>query len=268
LHHFGDIGSFPARLTNLFRGGWIESLVTSVPYNLPDEMLPLVAQIGELDASSMALSDELYLGLVADTADARATGRLARVKVHSTNRKAFARVLRAQQGETIDFSADLEPVRAYYNLDPRTFYQLLQFGRLSGARDMSLHSAALGEAEVAALLTADLSNLRHLRLSGWNLTRDVVAALANSPAVAKLATLGLNVCGIQAGSVTALVRSPLFATVKTLDLSGNKIGKGGVTALLKPDVPPALKQLVLNGGWLSAADKRRLKAKYGAKLKV
>lgn len=269
LNHFADIGAFPVRLTDLFRDGWIEALVTYIPFNLPADMLPLLAQVGELDVSSFSLNDERLLGLAADTAAARATGRLARVNVHSSNRKAFAGVMRVQQGESLDLSADLAPVRAYNNLDAQTFHQLLQFGRLSGARDLYLDSFGdLGAAEVTALLTADLSDLRHLRLRDWKFTRAAMEELANSPALAKLATLSLESCRIQSPSVTAVVRSPLFATLKTLVLSGNNIGKLGVAALLKVDVPPKLQRLVLTDYRLDAADRRRLKKKFGTKLRV
>ncbi len=146
----------------------------------------------------------------------------------------------------------------------------MQFGRLSGARDLYLNSSRgkLGDEEAAALVTADLSGLRHLRLNGWKFTKGGMEALVNSPALAKLATLGLRSCGVHAASVAALANSPLFRTVKTLDLAFNTIGAGGAAALLKAGVPPKLKKLVLTGCRLDAADQRRLRAKFGAKLKV
>jgi hypothetical protein len=95
LSHFGDVGALPARVTNLFRDGWVESLATDIYFDVTDSgALALAAQVGELDVSRYALSDELLVAVVDETAEARATGRLARVKVHKRNQKAFERLVR------------------------------------------------------------------------------------------------------------------------------------------------------------------------------
>lgn len=264
---FSDVGSFPARLTNLFRDGWIESLVTSITDRMSGDVVKLAVQVGELDISTYPLRDETFVGVVADTAEARATGRLSRLKVHSHNRKELAQLLRVEQGKAIDSAAGLDPVRDYVNLDATTFRQLLRFGRLSGARNLSLHSARLGEAEVAALVTADLSDLRQLRLYGWKLTRTAVETLGNCPALSKLTVLRLPSCAVKGPCVSALVSGPLFARLRTLDLSQNAIGSAGVAALLKVEVPAKLK-LVLNDYRLTANDRKKLKRKYGPQVKV
>jgi uncharacterized protein (TIGR02996 family) len=269
LLHFSDIGSFPIRLMNLFRDGWIESLVTNIAYRWETDMLPFATQVGELDVSMSALTDELLVGVVADTAAARATGRLSRLTVHSRNRKELTKLLRAERGEEID-SADLAPTRDYTNLDDTTFRQLLQFGRFSGARNLSLHTrfSDLSEAEAAGLITADLSDLRQLHLYGWKLTRTAVETLVKGPALSKLTALQLQACGVTGGGVSALVSGPLFANLKTLDLSWNRIGKLGVAALMKAAVPEKLKILLLVGCQLQSDERRKLKRRYGARLKA
>jgi uncharacterized protein (TIGR02996 family) len=273
LSHFGDAGALPARVTNLFRDGWVESLATDIYFDVTHSgSLALAARVGELDVSRYALSDELLLAVAGETAEARASGRLARVKVHGRNRQAFERLVRAEHGEAVDLSADLEPVRHYPALTPRTFDLFLRFGRFGGARGLTLNSDfvdVLGDAELSALLTAaDLSELRRLKLENWVLTRAGVAALAESSAPARLTELCLEACHIRAAGVTALVTRPLFATLKVLDLSRNTIGKGGVAALLKAPVPPSLRRLVLAPWGMSASEKKQLKAKFGSKLEL
>ena len=266
--NLSNVGSLPVRITNLFRDGWIESLALLVG-GLNKELKALVAQVGELDLSRYPFGDEWLVRIVSDTAKARATGRLTRVKVHSTNRKAFEQLVRMQQGEEIGASADLGPTRGYNNLDSQTFHKLLRFGRLSGARDLALHSSgALGEKELSALLTADLSKLRSLRFYNWTFTRAMIAALVDSPALVKLTTLQIPACGVQGGSVSTIIARPLFANLKVLDLSWNNIGKVGVEALMRADVSPNLKELVLTGCPVTTNDRKRLKAKYRARVKV
>ena len=267
LSNLGDLGALPVRLTNLFRDGWIESLALYAG-GLDNQQKALVAQVGELDVSRCSLGDAELIRIASDTAKARATGRLSRVKVRPENRKAFAEIVRIQQGEEDPDGASLEPVRAYHLCDITTFRQLLKFGRLDGARDLTLniHGGTFGEEQLSALLGADQSRLRHLRLYGWTLPRTVLVALADSPALAKLATLELRACRLQGGGVSALVASPMFERLKVLDLSWNNIGKAGVEALMKVRVPGTLKKLVLSG--CSADDRKRLKAKYGTRAKV
>ncbi len=264
LGDFSDVGSLPARVANLFRDGWVESLLADIDYSGVQAFAP---QVGELDVSRYAVIDQLLVGLVAGTTAARESGRLARLTVHDRNRETFASLLRIQQGETIDAAGAVEAFRFYAGLNTQTFGLLLRFGRLSGVRELTL-DGDLGEAEVAALVTADLSDLRLLRLQHWRFTRAAMETLANSPGLKKLSTLLLLSCNVHAASVSALVKSPLFTTVKTLDLSGNAIGKAGVEALVKAPVPPKLKELTLSGWRLTAPDRRRLKAKFGAKLTV
>jgi hypothetical protein len=68
--------------------------------------------------------------------------------------------------------------------------------------------------------------------------------------------------------VAALIASPLVNTLRTLDLSGNNIGKAGASALLKAEVPPALEELILTDCRLGEDEKKQLRAKFGAKVKL
>lgn len=269
MNHFMDVGSFPTRLINLFRDGWIETLALPLAGELDTDARPLLAQVGELDVSRYGLTDDFLLALATATAKARTDGRLTRVKVHSSNRKAFDHILQIQQGKEADTSADLEPVRGYYQLNTQTFRQLLRFGRLSGARDLFISCGVpFGEAEVEALLTADLSITRYLGLYGWAFTRTAMEALASAPDLTKLTTLQLRACRINGQIVSALVASPLFAVLKTLDLSENRLGKPAVESLMEVEVPAKLKELHLQSCQLQPGDKRRLKRKYGKRVKT
>jgi uncharacterized protein (TIGR02996 family) len=268
LYDFNDAGSLPARFTNLFRDGWIETIGTSIIYNLRESgVIPLLEHVGTFDVSRYGTSDELLLTVAAETAPARTTGRLARVKVHSSNRKAFDRLLRAQHGETIDLSADLGPERQYTNLNADLFARLAEFGRLSGARELYLHSGfALGAAELDMLRAADLSELRRLRLEYWELPRAAIERFVKSPALANLTALCLQGCSVRGPGVAAIVKSPLFARLHTLDLTVNPIGSAGAAALAGAKVPPKLKELVLAGCPLEPDDRKKLKRKYGTRL--
>jgi uncharacterized protein (TIGR02996 family) len=262
---FSDLGALPVRIANLFRDGWVETLATVVSYEFPPDLLALIAQVGELDMSRYEITDDALVGVVAATAAVRASGRLRRVTVHSRNRAAFARLLKAESGEETDPSADLGSTRRYHNLTPERFQLLLRFGRLSGAHDLFIQGD-LGTEEARALVTADLRGLRHLRLNGWTLAREALQALVTAPALQKLATVSLTTCRLQPATMRALVASPLFQTLKTLDLSWNTFGKATVAVLADAPAPASLKQLLFHGTILPQDERKRLKSKYRARM--
>ena len=52
--------------------------------------------------SRYEITDDMLVGVVADTAAVRASGRLTRIKVHSRNQKALARLLEVESGAETD----------------------------------------------------------------------------------------------------------------------------------------------------------------------
>lgn len=279
LGYIDDIGSLPARFTDLFRDGWVESVAMRfLPLDgIHDGVVPLIAQAGELDVSVFPMSVETMVGLVANTAAARATGRLARVIVHRNSQKEFDQLVRAEAGDEVSVGGKLGAERRHGDLNPRTFDLLLRTGRLSGARAMTLGDNGLGDEQLRALLdTADLSKLRELWLSDWELSRAGVSELANTDKLAQLtelnfyldptddaafpgirelaantglrnvATLRLVNCGLGDDEARALAKSKCFPKLKVLELSQNPdVTDAGVAALLSAAHFPHLTRVIL-----------------------
>lgn len=277
--YIDDIGSLPARFTDLFRDGWVESVamrflpLDGISYGAAS----LVAQAGELDVSVFPMHENTMVGLVANTATARATGRLARVVVHKNSQKAFDQLVRAAAGDEVSVGGKLGAERRHGDLNPRTFDLLLRTGRLSGARAMTLAGRDLGDEQLQSLLdTADLSKLRELWLSEWDLTRAGVAALANGTALRQLielnfdsvppgdaafpgirelaantglrnvSTLRLISCGLSDVDVRTLAKSKCFPNLKVLELSQNPdLTEVGVAALLSAAHFPHFTRVIL-----------------------
>ena len=186
---------------------------------------------------------------MADTADARATGRLSRVVVHRANQKAFDQLIKVEQGGSASLGGRLGAERRHGGLNPRTFDLLLRTGQLSGARAMTLGGVLLGDDQLRALIdTADLSDLRELWLSGWALTRAGVVALANGPALARLTELNLDATplGAATGAVRELAANSGLRNVETLRLIDCAIGDGDARTLAKSPCFPKLKRLELS----------------------
>jgi uncharacterized protein (TIGR02996 family) len=204
----GEEGSLPARFAELFRDGWVESVschAGNLAYCLTAGT-ELLVRVGTIDVSAVRVDDEVLISLAAGTGEARFNGRLARIKVHKNNQKAFDQLLRAQQGETVALTAlkgALGPNRHHSRLTTYVFDLLLRTGQLAGATELALHGW-LGDEDLAALLATDLGALRNLRLEGWNLSWDGVAALANDPALARVTALDLTTCRLGSDSVADL----------------------------------------------------------------
>ncbi|MBN9122595.1 MAG: TIGR02996 domain-containing protein [Planctomycetes bacterium] len=293
LGALGDLGALPARFARLFRDGWVESVGAGL-YDLglrdaTDGATAFFARVGELDLSEdYPMSDEDLVALVAATGAARAAGRLVRVKVNTRNQKAFDQLVRTQQGERVALTAldtDLGPDRYHGGLTPALFDLTLRAGRFDGARTLTL-SGNLGDAELSALLaTADLSELRALRLEGWHLTRAGAAALANSPVLGRLTELGLEqcaigsregaavpplasatglrglevlrlvACGLLDADAAALANARSFPKLKHLDLTGNhELTARGAAAVLAPKHVPHLSRVDLVNTRIASAE--------------
>ncbi len=243
---FRDFGSLPARLAGLFRDGWVEHVKLDYYYAAFDaDLAPLLMTVGELDVSRFRLPEEMLFRLVADTAEARETGRLARVKVHTRVRKVFDDLVQAQRGETVPPAGELEE-RSYVNLTPRVFELLSRAGRLSRAPRLTLSSGGmLGDTDVPTLLAADLSDLRVLRLDVWSLSRGGVQTLVNSPALSQLKTLEIEATDIGGGGVAALARATGLRSLESLRLMDCGLTDADAEALAKSKSLPNLVHLDL-----------------------
>lgn len=264
--YIDDIGSLPARFTDLFRDGWVESVVMHfLPFDgIHDGAASLIAQAGELDVSAFPMHEDTMVGLVANTAAARATGRLARVIVHRNSQKAFDQLVRAEAGDEVSVSGKLGAERRHGYLNPRTFDLMLRTGQLSGARAMTLGGSDLGDEQLRALLDrSDLSKLRELWLSEWDVSLTGIRSLANSRKLGQLIELnfhsialgadgenavpaiaansGLRAverlrfvdCACDDADARTLAKSKAFPTLKVLELSQNYgVTAAGVAALL------------------------------------
>jgi uncharacterized protein (TIGR02996 family) len=243
LDIIGDVGALPARFTNLFRDGWVETVVMEYSESFPGmDSLALPSQSGEIDVSRFPVGDDELLSLVGNTTQARASGRLAQIKVHKRNQKAFEQLLRAERGESVSLGTNLPPER-YFRSSPAVFDFLLRTGRLSGARELSI-TGKLGDAEIASLLTANLSGLVSLTLEGWSLTRTGLQALANSPALAQLVRLELIICDLPDGNGALTVATGLPA-LHSLGLIGCDLADNDAKSLAKSQALPNLRTLDL-----------------------
>jgi hypothetical protein len=84
-------------------------------------------------------------------------------------------------------------------------------------------------------------------------------ALAANPNLARLTSLSLRGCRIQAGGARALWRSSYLQGLRVLDLSGNEINKG-MEPLTDPGLLPELTACQLDEVKLSPALAKRLRA--------
>lgn len=175
----------------------------------------------------------------------------------------------------VGFDVYLEEAKGEVRLTLETDAEYLKgiYDRLSecAAAKRVTHFAADGTAAGAGDVRAiaagfSATALKSLRFAGCEIGNDGAAALAEAFAQFDLRELFLRNCRVQASGTVALVKSPLFARLEVLDLTGSTPGKAGVAALLNADVSPNLRELrVLR---LDAADKAKLKKKYGKALKA
>jgi uncharacterized protein (TIGR02996 family) len=251
-----DVGSLPTRFTRLFRDGWVEQITGSAyAFGFDDDSsLSLLALVGELDASGERLRDEGLVRLAAVTAEARTAGRLARIKLQKVNQKTFDQLVRAQRGEVVSLAAlnaELPPERYHYGLNSPHFDLLLRSGRLSGGRVVAL-GGPLGDDELVTLLATDLSELRELRLDGWELSPAGMKALATGPALSHLTDLCLIGCEVEPGGVAALASGSALGRLETLWLVDCGLTDADATALAASRGFPALQRLDLDNSRMSA----------------
>jgi uncharacterized protein (TIGR02996 family) len=248
LSFLGEIGSLPARFTNLFRDGWVETLEATFYYDgVAEGVGELLGLVGELDVSRARQTEEIMVQLVVDTSEAMAGGRLARVKVHRNDRTAYEALVKARRGEAVAPVGSTESTRYHHGLTPQTLDLLARAGRLSGARHLSLgglYGRPLGDAEVPTLLSADLAVLETLHLEGWHLTRDGVAALAEGIPF-RLRSLVFFNCAFGVGGIAALASSTGLRGLETLRLSQCSLTDADALALANSKALPNLTHLDL-----------------------
>lgn len=277
LGYYSDLGALPARFANLFREGWVES-VLATPYQFGVHgrrgVPELIAHVGTLDVSTFGFDKDELTALVADTGAARATGRLAHVLVSGANKAAYANLLRAQAGGPAPPTKRLPHTRFVRATTPATLDLLVKTEQVSGARDLTVFGE-LSDAEVPVLLGADLSTVTKFGLTSWRLgaagvtalfaglaeqgarldaldfdmcrfADGALAALAAAPGLSGLTQLSLTECDLTDARAAELATGGAFARLPRLDLGRNeRLGARGATAVLDPARFPALTRLDL-----------------------
>lgn len=159
--------------------------------------------------------------------------------------------------EKADLLSNLAEFPALLRLDALTFFDCgiptTALGTLASSpyaanlRSLSLQKARLNGPAIpaACVQLLGLPRLIHLRLNGTGvcprglrqrlppkpLGGEVVAALAQSPNLSRLRTLGVGYTGITDAVVAAVARSPHLACSEGLDLGGNEITDAAAQAL-------------------------------------
>lgn len=245
-----DAAALPTRFVDLFRNGWVESLVAeNVDARFGQERgaLALAEHVGELDVSRYPVyAEESLLAVAGEAHAARAGGRLARVKVHKQNAKAFAHLEAVAAGTAeADAPADKRPSRAFSGVTPGAFDLLLRTGRFNGATELSIHGP-LGDAHAEALVAhADLSKLTELNLVGFDLTAAGATALAQCADLRGLSRLQLPHITFGEGAFAALVAGTAFAGVVQLDLRGCELTDADLEVLARSKAFPAVTHIDL-----------------------
>ncbi|MBA4067887.1 MAG: hypothetical protein C0501_30140 [Isosphaera sp.] len=247
VYELPDVGSLPERFTRLFRDGWVEVVrLGAYLFDPPgEELAPLFGLAAELDFSAWVLNESHLLAVVAETAAMRATGRLRRVKVAKQNRKAFDGLTAARAGG----AGPAVDEREYRWLTPQSLDLLIRSGRLRTARRLTLEGR-LGDRETEMLAAADLSGVEELYLDGWAPGPAALAALADSPGLPDLATVGLE--NMVLGPPHAAALAGFGPRLRRLVLAGRGVSAAAVARLADGRFP-ALRALDLRAVGLTPA---------------
>lgn len=243
-----DAAALPTRFVDLFRNGWVETLVTDnydSRFGFEAGALALAKHVGELDLSGNAVYSDGLLAAVGEIHAARKAGRLARVKVHKQNAKEFAQLEKVAAGTAeLRAAADLRPNRSFSGVTPAAFDILLRTGHFDGARELSVHGS-LGDDEAEALAQADLSKLTELYLTGFALSATGASALADCAELRTLDRLELPSCTFTDGGFAALATGSAFAGVERMNLRGCDLTDADLEALAGSRALPALAHIDL-----------------------
>jgi len=275
-----EIGSFPARFTNLFRDGWVETVRAQGFFydTLNENHTALFGFVGELDFTNFVFNnDDAMVSLVAHTADMRAGGRLVRVKVAKNNQKAFDELSAAQRGESVTPSAPTRQAnpnnrhRHHHGLTRQTLELLIRAGRFHTAQELTLEGN-VDDAGTESLAAADMPNLTQLNLRRWNLGTPAMAALANSQTLARLDALSFasseigpaamrelaqgtsfpeltaidfEMCKLSDAALDEFTKATRFHELKSIHLQRNELSVTGVGTLLRSANFPALTSVIV-----------------------
>ena len=136
-----------------------------------------------------------------------------------------------------------------YEGEPADLELLLSLPELSRLRHLGLPVCRIGP-ELAAPITGcpGLAGLRGLDLSFNHQLGDAgIGLLANSPHLANLETLNLELTGCGPDGARALAESPYLTRLRSLDLSENQPGAEGAAALAAAPGLAGLRWLDLSG---------------------
>lgn len=134
-------------------------------------------------------------------------------------------------------------------------------GRLTEL-DLSGNYVGTGGAEVLA--AKGPPRLERLRLDDADLGPDAARALAASPRLGRLRALGLSSNRISDAGAQALAASPHLARLRELGLDSNGIDSPGARALLASPHLANVRQLGLRNSLITAEERERLRARFGA----
>jgi uncharacterized protein (TIGR02996 family) len=140
---------------------------------------------------------------------------------------------------------------------------------LDGLRELSLAGNGIGPAGMRALLGLRcLPTLTRLELDNNRLGADGAYLITSHPALAGLTHLGLGRNRLGPAGVENLVALPILPRLTRLDVSGNGIGVRGVQALLDAPHLERLVELNVSGNRLDPEQVRRLRTRFGARVRA
>ncbi|HUR54479.1 MAG TPA: TIGR02996 domain-containing protein [Gemmataceae bacterium] len=234
-YNMQDVNSLPARFVELFRAGWVETVVLQTYGHLNPAQLSLFKLAGQLDVSQTPLREEGLLILAADASVGAEGARLARVKVHPTDEPIY-RVFTssdptARLPRTPRLHGPQGPQRRYNGVTTAQLGLLLRAGRFDGVEVLYL-DGPIGDAGAALLAdTDDLRKMHALTLTNSGLTAEGargLVALGHFPSMREL-TLFHATTG--PGAFTAMVEGSGLANLTGLHLQSERVGDAGVLAL-------------------------------------
>ena len=229
------LDAMPARFVELFRGGWVESVILQTFGHLNSAQLELFKLAGELDVTHTPLREEGLLALAADAPVGAEGSRLARVEVHPTDEPVYRVFTSADPSVRLPRTPRTHgpqgPQRRYNNLTASQVGLLIRAGRFDGVEVLHL-DGPIGDAGAALLAdTDDLRRMHALTLSGSGLTPDGavgLAALGHFPALREL-TLIHALSGPEA--FTAMVQGSGLGQLSGLFVHNQFLGDKAVRSL-------------------------------------
>lgn len=131
-------------------------------------------------------------------------------------------------------------------------------------------SWAVGNGGMLASLAASpyLARLAELDLGGMDLGDGEVAALTSSAHAGSLKTLKLQANRIGDGGAIALASSSHLAGLATLDLAGNRVGDAGARALAASPHLAGLTRIDLSGNPIGGEAAGTLRARFGERVRL